>query len=421
MKKIYLFFAAFIWFAASATAQESLYARQLIVVNGGSFSNPDDVVTVAAYNPSEMSYLVFDEIGTQSAQHVIVDGHFAYIAAQDSLVKYDIDSYERVAAIELDALKNLAVYEDMLIVTRQYPATEDFIYLLNAADLSLIAALNPSGEASGVVVAGDTAYVAVPGAWGTTEGKLAIVDLLNGVITKELNFGSAGKGLKDVLHKNGIVYTVNSHFSDYTNNVFSISQYAIETGDTSTTMFFGDYYGYYGHSVMSDSAIYLPLSVNISKINLFSNNLEAFIAMNPSSMVIDTTADLVYVAESDYLNWGKLHAFSPLGEELGAEIVIGIAPEGLAIDYRESSAKIEDSFRDKKISIYPNPAKNKLSLETTVGTEIQTVKIFDYSGRLVEELKGAVSSISLINLTKGTYILHLITADEILVKKIVKI
>ncbi len=64
------------------------------------------------------------------------------------------------------------------------------------------------------------------------------------------------------------------------------------------------------------------------------------------------------------------------------------------------------------LSIWPNPATDQISVKSTQ-TNIERVRIFDLSGKMVTEKKtsGMTVAVSLAGLQKGTYIIHSTLAD----------
>ena len=106
------------------------FTKQLIVASGGSFSNPDDYVSMSAYNPLNQTSKEFNTIFTQSVQDIIVNGNFAYVTAQDSIIKYDIENHTRLASIAESNLNRLFIFDDKLVVSRQTgstgPPSDDF-------------------------------------------------------------------------------------------------------------------------------------------------------------------------------------------------------------------------------------------------------------------------------------------------------
>jgi len=305
-----------------------------IIVNGGHYANEEEHVSVAYYNALTDDYQVFDSIYTQSTQDVFVDGDYAFVCAQDSLIKYDLNSYSRVAAVELSALKNIAVYNEKLIVTFQYPVTTESVKILDKNDLSEITTIELSGEASGIAIANDSAYIAIPGAWGTEEGKVAVVDLEDNTLAREINFGSDAKGLKEVFINGSTLYTVNTHFCDYTNNIFSISEYDIYSGEITTKMFSGDYYGFYGNSVLAEGYLFIPVSMSVARYDIANDVMDFnFIDIVPASVCYESIDQNLHITTSNFVDYGELHFFHIDGEEFGEMVDVGVSPEAIALHY----------------------------------------------------------------------------------------
>ena len=81
---------------------------------------------------------------------------------------------------------------------------------------------------------------------------------------------------------------------------------------------------------------------------------------------------------------------------------------------------IEESF-----AIYPNPVKDKLTIQSKSDIHIQSIKIYDLSGRLVQNdrLENKIMDsyvIDMSTLNKGTYLLQLYSTEGTMVKKISK-
>ena len=163
MKKHYILVLILVLFCVGKNsllkAQDNVTVPQVIIGNGGRFETTPpffDYVTMESYNTSTQTYTLFDTIYTQSIQDILVSDHYAYVAAQDSLVKYDLDTWQRVAAVADSGLSKLAIYNDKLIVTKQYPVSRFFVEVLNSSDLSIFSLIdNISGECGGAVAAND--------------------------------------------------------------------------------------------------------------------------------------------------------------------------------------------------------------------------------------------------------------------------
>ena len=72
------------------------------------------------------------------------------------------------------------------------------------------------------------------------------------------------------------------------------------------------------------------------------------------------------------------------------------------------------------ITLYPNPANDKITIDTKSFTgNVNSIKIFDLQGRLVNALQGKQQAISTSNLSEGVYYLQIVTTDGVLNKKFV--
>lgn len=98
--------------------------------------------------------------------------------------------------------------------------------------------------------------------------------------------------------------------------------------------------------------------------------------------------------------------FKKNGVVCGSEIIVGTA---------------EHSALEPLFSIFPNPAKNSLTLEAEKNS-VGTVTIFNLTGQEVhsEKMIGQRSTLDLSELKAGIYLLQLVSGDKVEVKKIIK-
>ncbi|HQQ13684.1 MAG TPA: hypothetical protein PK855_11010, partial [Bacteroidales bacterium] len=184
--------------------------HQLIVASGGAFSNPNDFVSLAAYNPITQATTNFGEIKTLAVQAVCINEDVLYVTATDSIVAYNLDTYQRIAAVAVQGVRYMLVSGEMLVVSIQYPATENFIRIFNKNSLQYLGSISQiSDEAAGMVLYDGKIYVAVPGSWMSTVGKLAVLNAVDGSFIEEIELGSNGEGIHDLFVNNGKVLSVN--------------------------------------------------------------------------------------------------------------------------------------------------------------------------------------------------------------------
>lgn len=320
-------------------AVSSVFSQQQNLINtyignGGQFGNPEENVTVGYFNQQSSAYQVFDSIDTQSVQDIIQDEAYLFVNAQDSLIAYDRYTHERTAAIAQEGLSRLAVYEDYLLVSLQYPVTSESLLVYDKHTLELETTIPLSGEAADIIVSYDSAYVAMPGSWGAETGTMAVVDLSGMSLAREIDLGNEARGIKELFLRSAKIYSVNTHFNDTESNTFSVTTYDIFSGTAETAVVEGDYYGYYGNSVMSDSMLYVPVSSSVASYNVFSQDIDFnFLETVPAAMAFDKHAGRIHLTHSDYATYGYYEIYNLNGDLMEDDIEVGISPEALTLEF----------------------------------------------------------------------------------------
>jgi hypothetical protein len=81
-----------------------------------------------------------------------------------------------------------------------------------------------------------------------------------------------------------------------------------------------------------------------------------------------------------------------------------------------------DSY-ENKVTVYPNPARDVILVETADGTEIADITLYDINGRVVETLRETSlqrSTVNVAGLPAGTYFLHIRTVNgQEIIRKII--
>ncbi len=85
---------------------------------------------------------------------------------------------------------------------------------------------------------------------------------------------------------------------------------------------------------------------------------------------------------------------------------------------KDQNLGVGDNIVDA-FSIYPNPASTTIYVENVKGLEIRSVKLYDILGRNTN-VKLIDNTINIENLSKGIYMLNIVTEDGSLTKKIIK-
>ncbi len=85
-----------------------------------------------------------------------------------------------------------------------------------------------------------------------------------------------------------------------------------------------------------------------------------------------------------------------------------------------ATASIDDIIISNQIQLYPNPVSSFLNIETNNQLEIKEVYIYNILGSLVKKVNTIEESISLDELSTGSYMMKIITDKGISVKRIIK-
>ncbi|WP_395048022.1 T9SS type A sorting domain-containing protein [Flavobacterium sp.] len=77
-------------------------------------------------------------------------------------------------------------------------------------------------------------------------------------------------------------------------------------------------------------------------------------------------------------------------------------------------------FVKNNLSIYPNPAKNTINIESIENEAIQKIKINDFLGKTVQIEKSNLKTINIENLAQGIYVIEVTIAGKVFKNKFIK-
>jgi len=381
-KNYYLLLAVFMLLAVSVMEAQTFVVKQVFVGSGGNFSDPDDFVEISSYDPMGGQSFAFGSILTQSVQDMLVEGNFLYVAAQDSIAKFNIETYNRVAIASAPGVNKLATYDNKLIATFAYPNTSDFLKVYYADNLDFLMTIDGiSDEAAGMLVVDNALYVAVPGGWMSTTGKIALVDLNELTLLKEVDMGTNAAGIFDLYLYDDQIYSVNK------------SAWGVTSGYvTKTNIFLSQFthtlydYGLGHGTCLHNGQLFVQMNNGIGQIDLADMSLVNSSVVSPFEMSIaaaamDTVNSLFYITTTDYASVGEGLIFNQQGENVGS-FDAGISPEAIAIDYR-STEGIGEYLTSLSIDAMPNPAGESCQLSFPHELADADWKITDLRGAAV--------------------------------------
>mgnify|MGYP003998744985 FL=1 len=393
--------------SANINAQ-NWYLNQVLVGSGGNFSDPDNHVTISSYNTINQITSDFGSILTQSIQDIIIVDNYAYIAAQDSIAKYDIDSYEKLAITSAIGVNKLHMANNKLVASFQYPEIDNFIKIYEIHNLDLISSISEvSGEAAGLTSIDNFIYAAVNGGWAGTGGKIAIIDIHDLSFIQEVNLDSLGKGIKDLfVHENQVLSVNATPWGGTTGHISVIDQYGSISNSYMIPATIGSLVG------VKNNMIYTVMNNGIGSIDMETMTIvdESVIDQPPltiSCAKLDTLNNEFYVSTTNYSSMGEGTIFDLNGFQIGS-YTAEISPDAMAFDYRDNSNINEAELY--LTNIYPNPASSKINVQTQID-DVKSVIVVDNLGRIIYENSGSnfknLISIDISSFNSGIYTLRL--------------
>ncbi len=399
-------------------AQQTL--RQVVILNEGKFGGP---VTVGSYDPATRIYKSFDTLNLKFASDVIVDEKSIYVAADSKLIRYDLDTKEKLGEKNVTGIRELAVWQNQLLVTRGDVAPlPSYFQVYDKSSLELQYELSAVSErAAEVKVMNNMAYVAVNG-FGTV-GKLAVIDLKNKKLQEEIDLGPDGLNPEtvEVEPLKNTVYTVNS--LDFTDA--SVSSYnTLNTVATSTRL----------HRASSCAgAMYYLNNIYFQTngqdyIGVFSTGNKTIwdsllVGKTLYGVGVDPVNAHIYLSVTDYSSFGKIYVYDLFATPIDS-FDVGVSPGSFAFDVRSASSVDENLDAAGNLLTYPNPASDEVQIGLiTQNSETATIVLSDVIGKeLIRQdiITNMPQTISLENLPSGVYFLYATTAQGKTVRKIIK-
>ncbi len=412
-------------FTINCNAQLNAYVRQVITSNSGRFEYAPpyaDYVTLQSYNPLSKKVNTFGTIYTQSSQSIVISGNYGFFAAQDSIVKYDLNNFKRMAAIADSGLNRMIVYKGKLLVSKQYPVNSDYLEVLDTANLSLIAEVKGiSGDCGGISSLNDTVYVAVNRGYLGTEGKLAVIDPSSWTLKAEVNFGHKAVGIMEMYMYNNQIFSVNK--TPY--GVIDTGSVTVYTpaNRSFTNVFLPFTVG--AGSGIKDSLLYLGLNYGIGSFNMNTLAIaDTTIIKDPGSLVytyiissaVDTLEGRIYTNIGDYQNAGYCLVTSIKGDSIDT-YPTGISSDAVAVDTRFYGTGVQNNTaKELDIKLYPNPVQDRLKISFENNTRLTSLNVTDISGREILEFKpgnqqGTYFELPVNSLAPGVYYLMISTTE----------
>ena len=201
---VYLMFVNFVSIESGSVNGQVEVVNSVWVMNeGGSMETP----SVGVYNPTEATFtqvMEFEE--AEFTTDIIIADGAAFAAADNMIYRFDLDTYEVEATVEMEGIRKLAYYNGSIYATRgEFDSEtwgsvefETYFVWFNSETLlwegELPATEGVSFDAEDLVIKNGVAYIAINNAftWGDEVGLLGVYDIETGEYT-EHDLGEEGK------------------------------------------------------------------------------------------------------------------------------------------------------------------------------------------------------------------------------------
>lgn len=419
-KNIYFLSLLVLLSGIGAMAQSTL---QIVVGNGGIFNNSNDHVTLTSIDPENYNSNFIGEVIKESIQDLIVYENLAFVAAEDSLVKFDLETNTKLKAVFQPNLSRVYAKEDMLYVSLRSDLNgppADGIYL-KAFDLELNELYSTSSismDAAGINQIGDSIYVAVPGDWQATEGHFAILteDLS---YCREENWGTSAVGIYDLISNGNMIYSINK--SPYGATQGSVSVYHTETA-IHTTYTLPNKVGK-GVCIVN-GLLYLGLDYGIGSYDINTHQIvDDEIIPDPGSAsyiniaaaVFDEINEKFYITITDYFSMGQGIVYTKDGDELGNFDAM-VSAEAMAVHY-DYENYVQDQI-PSGLYVFPNPSSDFIKISGL--NDLQEVSVYNLNGQMMKQWVKPLELYNIKSLIPGNYLIKVKSENQINVIKLLK-
>lgn len=411
-------------------AQSPVY--RVFVLNEGYFnwSTMTQVVSpsVGAYNPVTKQYNTIATFNNASfASDVITDGNNLYVAASDGIYLFDKITNTQLDFEPVIGIRKLSVWNNQLLCTRgDVGLPDNYFQVYDKTNLNLIYQLDkttgPAYTTEGIVVANDTAYIAMNNAFYFPNyvGKIGKVYLPSQTYTNEIDLGADGLNPDYLTYDNNTHKVITLNNLDFTNA--SVSTYDNNTGAATTTKL--NVGSGCASSVYANAGgdIFYQVSgeSDLKKFNIATNANNGSLQINNYvyGMGYDATNDLIYAGNTDYVSFGKVYVYPSNSNIPTDSFNVSVSPGTIFVDYSSSTSMSENNTNS--FNIFPNPANEIITVSNLNNASLITIS--DVAGKNIiqQKVNNNTEQINISALLPGYYIVSLETSNGITKQPLLK-
>lgn len=418
--KLLLILSINLIFKVLATSQ----LKEILVLNEGSYDYTTGKilvpVTVGVYDLNSNSYQQLNIIeNARFASDIILDQSNYWVAADQRILKYDLLSRQLLASMDLVGVRKLAIYKDLLIVTRgEYLKKLDaYVQIYNKNSFKLLFEVPFTDlpyTTESIVIKDHNAFIAVNNGFdfGNEVGKIIKVNLNLLKVESIVDLGHEGKNPENLMVKDNLLLSLNNKsFNGSSVSLIDLQNSTVETFNLTNVN------SLCGTSVLvGESIIYQEINkTELGKFQIANKQSSLYKDLGRSfyGMNFDPISKWVCAGETDFKTTGKVHVYDELFDEKYL-FEAGVTPGYFA--FVDASLVASKQVHALEFEISPNPVVSKILV--ICQEPIMEVQVLDFYGKSL--LKSNHKAIDLESLQVGVYVLSVKTRDQIGYKRFVK-
>ncbi len=335
--------------SGSVNGQVEVVNSVWVMNEGGSMETP----SVGVYNPTEATFtqvMEFEE--AEFTTDVIIADGAAFAAADNMIYRFDLDTYEVEASVEMEGVRKLAYYDGSIYATRgEFDSEtwgsvefETYFVWFNAETLlwegELPATEGVGFDAEDLVIKNGVAYIAINNAftWGDEVGLLGVYDIETGEYT-EHDLGEEGKNTGHLkVTENEVLMVNNTDWSATSLSRVELPSLGADEALVNTMTVAGVSSGCNAASLIGDELVFqIEDEIGMRKASV-SDLTPAAEMWGPAtdvyySMVVSPVNGDVYATVTNFIDEAEVQILDVAGT-LISSFQAGAIPGGMAFDVR---------------------------------------------------------------------------------------
>lgn len=374
---------------------QTTVTKQVLIANGGQFDPnpgyPANPANVQIYDPSDGSYTPLDTIGTTSVQDLLIEGSEAFLAAGDSVMRYDLATGTRLAAEAFggESTITLGLTDSLLLVgnfflpfgsTDPYPNN---LRIFDRETLTLVDSVPAlSRPVKSIAVDGDFAYVTqnfTSASFSDSAGFMVKLNLSTLAVEDTIEVNQNDEDLGPLLRVDSLLFGLNGASNTIT--TFNLNTQTATTDTANADLMPGSYGSRYSFDANGD--FYLVVDGDIAQYDLATRSLVqgGIVDTVISGFALDTLNDRFYVTQTDFFSYTGGIIYDQQGTRLDT-LLAGFAPEVIEVVYNtlpqasdlDVALTADDSVFLADLGVDPDPGA-RLTLEIVDGPSQGTATV----------------------------------------------